>query len=209
MILRIFGLFIWMKRYSMSEAWRNLSQIKLKVCCQLYPFFFLWFWGLNSGPSPWTTPPALFCEEFFEIGTCVTICLGWLRTVILLIPASWVGRITGVSHRWPASFNHIIGYWISVILRDLLGPLLPSISDPIHWPVSLEKWLGGGGYFILIFLAVLGFDRQALYHLSHSASLSGWFKEYRIWNQKIQSFQKFIRLIIKWSIMPYKMCRTE
>jgi hypothetical protein len=30
---------------------------------------FLWYWDLNSGPSPWATPPALFCEGFFEIGS--------------------------------------------------------------------------------------------------------------------------------------------
>jgi hypothetical protein len=34
---------------------------------------------------------------FFEIGFCLTICLGWLWTVIL-ISASWVTRITGVSN---------------------------------------------------------------------------------------------------------------
>jgi hypothetical protein len=27
-----------------------------------------------------------------------TVCLGWLWTVILLISASWLARITGVSH---------------------------------------------------------------------------------------------------------------
>jgi hypothetical protein len=31
--------------------------------------FFLWCWGLNSGPAPGVTPPALFCGEFFEIGS--------------------------------------------------------------------------------------------------------------------------------------------
>jgi hypothetical protein len=24
----------------------------------------LWYWGLNSGPIPWATPPALFCDGF-------------------------------------------------------------------------------------------------------------------------------------------------
>jgi hypothetical protein len=35
-----------------------------------------------------------FCDGFFEIGS---ICLGWLRTMILLISASQVARITDVS----------------------------------------------------------------------------------------------------------------
>jgi hypothetical protein len=33
-----------------------------------------------------------------------TICLGWLRTMILLISASWVARITGVSHPVPSLY---------------------------------------------------------------------------------------------------------
>jgi hypothetical protein len=31
-----------------------------------------------------------------------SVCTSWLRTVILLIAASWVPRITGVSHQCPA-----------------------------------------------------------------------------------------------------------
>jgi hypothetical protein len=65
----------------------------------LFFFFFLWYWGLNSGPSPWATLPALFLWGVFKIGSPRTICLGWLQTMILLISASWVARITGVSHR--------------------------------------------------------------------------------------------------------------
>jgi hypothetical protein len=36
-----------------------------------------------------------------------TICLEWLQTVILLISASWVARITGVSHPHPASLTSL------------------------------------------------------------------------------------------------------
>jgi hypothetical protein len=28
------------------------------LLCWLIFFFFLWYWGLNSGPTPWATPPA-------------------------------------------------------------------------------------------------------------------------------------------------------
>jgi hypothetical protein len=56
---------------------------------------------LNSGPSLWATPSALFCDGFFWDRVSWTICPSWLRTLILLISASWVARITGVSHWCP------------------------------------------------------------------------------------------------------------
>jgi hypothetical protein len=34
------------------------------------------YWGLNSGPIPWATPPALFCEGFFQERVLWTVCLG-------------------------------------------------------------------------------------------------------------------------------------
>jgi hypothetical protein len=70
---------------------------------QIWIFFFLWYWGLNSGPTPWATPSALFLVMgFFWDRVLQTICSGWLWTVILLISASWVARVTGVSHWSPA-----------------------------------------------------------------------------------------------------------
>jgi hypothetical protein len=46
-----------------------------------------------------------FCDGLFWDRVLQTICLGCLRTVILLISASWVARITGVSHLRPAKFS--------------------------------------------------------------------------------------------------------
>jgi hypothetical protein len=43
-----------------------------------------------------------FCDGFFQVRVSRTICLGWLQTVILLIAALWVARITGVGHWCPA-----------------------------------------------------------------------------------------------------------
>jgi hypothetical protein len=57
---------------------------------------------LNSGPTLWVTPPALFCERFFWDRILWTICIGWLQTVILLISVSQIARIIGVSHQCPA-----------------------------------------------------------------------------------------------------------
>jgi hypothetical protein len=59
----------------------------------------LWYWGLNSGPTPWATPLTVFVRVFFKIGSLRIICLGWLQTAIFMISASWVDRITGVSHQ--------------------------------------------------------------------------------------------------------------
>jgi hypothetical protein len=43
---------------------------------------------MNSGPTPYATPPALFGEGFFQDRVSQTICWAWLQTVILLISAS-------------------------------------------------------------------------------------------------------------------------
>jgi hypothetical protein len=64
-------------------------------------FFFLQYWGLNPGFTTGATPPALFCERCFWDRVPWTIFLGWLQTTIILISASWVVRITGVSHGRP------------------------------------------------------------------------------------------------------------
>jgi hypothetical protein len=72
----------------------------------IFFFFFLYLfiacWGLNSGPTPWATLPALFfVMGFFKIGSLEIICLDWLWTVIFLVSASWVGR----SHPCLAPFS--------------------------------------------------------------------------------------------------------
>jgi hypothetical protein len=65
----------------------------------------LQYCSLNSGPTPWATPPALFCDGFFEIGSHKLFSLGWLQTTILMITASWVARITGMNHWYLATHN--------------------------------------------------------------------------------------------------------
>jgi hypothetical protein len=37
---------------------------KLKLWKHDFEFFFLWYWSLNSGPKPWATLPAHFCDAF-------------------------------------------------------------------------------------------------------------------------------------------------
>jgi hypothetical protein len=37
----------------------------------IFFLFYFWYWGLNSGPSPWVTPPAqFFVMSIFERGSC-------------------------------------------------------------------------------------------------------------------------------------------
>jgi hypothetical protein len=57
---------------------------------------------LGRHSATWTTLSVLFCVGYCQDRVSWTICLGWLRIVILLISASRVARITGVSHRHPA-----------------------------------------------------------------------------------------------------------
>jgi hypothetical protein len=96
----------------------------------------LWYWGLNSGPSPWATPPALFLWRVFRDRVLQTICSGWLQTVILLISASWAAGITGMSHRHPAKkknlFKILSGHQRSEKRR------LPSFLTPISvlWKIQ-------------------------------------------------------------------------
>jgi hypothetical protein len=48
---------------------------------------------LSHSPSPF------FVIRFFKMGVSQTFSLGWLPTIIFLISASWVARVTGASHQ--------------------------------------------------------------------------------------------------------------
>jgi hypothetical protein len=85
----------------------------IKTFVIFFSFFFKQYWGLNSGPSPWATPPALFFLKVFQDTVSETICLGWLRTAILLIFASWVARIIGMRHHHLAIFLTLPFYPLS------------------------------------------------------------------------------------------------
>jgi hypothetical protein len=83
---------------------------------QCYEIFFLFFAPLvfelrashllGRCSVTWTTPLALFCVEYFEERISQTICQGLLQTMILLISASWVARIIGMSHQCLALMKH-------------------------------------------------------------------------------------------------------
>jgi hypothetical protein len=74
-------------------------------CVALADFeLFFWYWDLNSGPTPWATPPTLFHVGYFWDRVSRTICQGDFE-----LPSPWslrsafcVARIKGVSHWCPA-----------------------------------------------------------------------------------------------------------
>jgi hypothetical protein len=80
-----------------SRCWRLFGSL-----IPSFVFFFLWYWDLNSGPSPWALHQPFLVTGFFQDRVSITICKGWLQTLILLISAFWVTRTTVVSHQCPA-----------------------------------------------------------------------------------------------------------
>jgi hypothetical protein len=94
------------------NKFQRLHSMVILVNNVLFIWFLVFFqyWGLNSGPTSWATPPALFCDGFFfKIGSHKL--LPSLASMILLMFASWVARITGVSHQCPGGFFCFGGFF--------------------------------------------------------------------------------------------------
>jgi hypothetical protein len=47
----------------------DIHQFFIYLLAICITFFFFWYWGLISGPTPGATPAAVFCDGFFEIGS--------------------------------------------------------------------------------------------------------------------------------------------
>jgi hypothetical protein len=95
------------------------------------------------GPTGWATPPTLFCDSFYWDRVSRTICLGWLQTGILLISASWVARITGVSHWCPALhkfLKEVCSSCLHFLVSDPLLSLLQSSFGSQHPTVLSLDW---------------------------------------------------------------------
>jgi hypothetical protein len=68
---------------------------------------------------------SFFVMGFFEIRSNILFAWGWLQTSVLLISASWVARIIGMSHQCPADFIFLFSvfswavtgevFWTSVL----------------------------------------------------------------------------------------------
>jgi hypothetical protein len=102
---------------------------------------------LNSGSSPWATPPALFLWRVF-----------WGRISQNYLPglalnrnppdfsASWIASITGVSHQHPARLWFELG---ALCLQAGALPLEPHLQCILLWlfwrwgSLKLFAWAGG------------------------------------------------------------------
>jgi hypothetical protein len=91
-----------------------------------------------------STSPALVHDEFFQDRVSQTICLGWLWTTILLVSASWVARITGMSQWCLASFpnsfwgrrgglSHVVGFRMEIGHGCLPMMFLGKFWDNLRW----------------------------------------------------------------------------
>jgi hypothetical protein len=68
-----------------------------------------------------------------------TISLGWLWTVILLISASWVARITGVSHRCPARMYILYNFFCCCYFEMCKHQLKQSLIQ-CKWHTQNSYW---------------------------------------------------------------------
>jgi hypothetical protein len=81
--------------------------------------------SLQSRSTIWATPPVHFALVILEMGVLQTICLDWPWTVILLISASQVARITGVSHWCPAWIELFV---LLIALEAGIGQSTPLVA---------------------------------------------------------------------------------
>jgi hypothetical protein len=107
---------------------------------EVFLFYFVfcsigvWTQGLHT---PWVTPPALFfCIGYFWDRVSRSLfAQGWLRTTILLLSASWVTRIIGMSHWHPAFFR----FWIKESLHQMYHGYTLQSDFPSH-QLQQSKW---------------------------------------------------------------------
>jgi hypothetical protein len=82
---------------------------------------------LGRHSTTWATLPALFSIGYFWDRILQTVCLGWLWTTIFLISASWVDRITCVSHLHPGREGLLNATWS---WGYTLRPQMPTSRGP-------------------------------------------------------------------------------
>jgi hypothetical protein len=89
--------------------------------CKWSTFFFFSVLGFELRAYTLSSTSPFLCRVFFEVRVLQTIYSGWLLIMSLLITASWVARITGVSLRCPAIF-----YFLKSIFQTAQGPTKDS-----------------------------------------------------------------------------------
>jgi hypothetical protein len=97
------SLFLYFQVYSLFLWNKNIFFLfcEKKIFFKSFSYWDL-NWGLHLEP-PRQLP--FFVMGFFEIGSCELFAPGWPKAEILLISATWVVRITSVSH-WPLAIKH-------------------------------------------------------------------------------------------------------
>jgi hypothetical protein len=83
--------------YFFKNYYSNQITGPIFCCCYIWVlslFFFSQYRGLNAGTTPWATP----LIRHFQDRVSGTICLVWFQTMVLLISAAWIARMTGMSH---------------------------------------------------------------------------------------------------------------
>jgi hypothetical protein len=102
-------------------------------CSEIFLPLSLSHWSLNSGlhsclagtPSPESIASPFFVLDIFKIESHELFAQGWPGISILRIPASWVAKITSMSHQCPVR-NFFIRK-TKLIFCNLLSFLIP------HW----------------------------------------------------------------------------
>jgi hypothetical protein len=74
-------------------------------------------------------PPTHFLLGIFKIGSHELLAQDWLQAMIFLISASWVARITGVSHHRPALLR-FLRWGLATLLRLALNSWTQVIFLP-------------------------------------------------------------------------------
>jgi hypothetical protein len=140
MILEIKGLSNSRRKYPdlgvYSKQTVDLAQVIIHFFLTSYPNFFFfcfteaWTQGLHLEPHH----QPFFVKGFFKMSSHGTICPGWLWTMIFLISASWVARITGVSY----SAQHTPIFNILIIMfreltMNVYSLVTLTFSDKLLW----------------------------------------------------------------------------
>jgi hypothetical protein len=135
----------------------------------LYSFFF------SFGIEVWAQDLHLqllyqpfYVKVFFWDRVSCTISLGWLRTSILLISASWVTRITDVSHWCPAVALH--SYILTLTSGQytwypliFFNPTLDNVTSCKLRSTSFLKTQASSGPPLLAF-SLLYWSHHCIYH---------------------------------------------
>jgi hypothetical protein len=107
-MLSFFSLIIWISFTCHKQYFNKEKNMKINIFLTA-PWFELsasqllgrCFYCLSHSSIP-------FWNGFFQDRVLWSICWGWLRIAILLISASWVARITGMSHWSQVSRPHFL-----------------------------------------------------------------------------------------------------